>query len=87
MYHDEPFQMLQTKNWKDVYVAALVEGDPQKIPSLIQEAESAIVARAKELFKTSSDNIEEGDALDDALYALYALKSCLAVHGRFAEVV
>ncbi len=56
------------------------------------EAERAIVERARELFQTLGDNIEEGEALDeegealdDALYALHALKSCLATHGRFAE--
>jgi hypothetical protein len=37
------------------------------------------------LFQASGDNIEEEEALDDALYALHALKSCLATHGRFAE--
>jgi|ERR1700733_5327652 hypothetical protein len=70
---------------EDIYVRALLEGGKDRIPSLIVEAERAIVERARELFQALGDNIEEGEALDDALYALHALKSCLATHGRFAE--
>lgn len=72
-------------NWKDLYVAALLEGDKDKIPSLIEVAEKAIVGRAHELFNAQGDHIQEQEGLDDALYALHALKTCLAVHGRFAE--
>jgi hypothetical protein len=72
-------------NWKDLYVAALLEGNEKRIPGLIANAERAIVDRARELFKAAGDNIQEEEALDDALYALHALKSCLAIHGRFAE--
>ena len=72
-------------NWKDLYVAALLEGDRDKIPSRIAQAERAIVDRARELFKTEGDHIQEEEGLEDALYALHALKTCLATHGRFAE--
>lgn len=75
----------QNKSWKDLYIAALLEGDKDKIPDLIDHAERAIVDRARELFKASGDNIQEQEGLDDAMYALHALKSCLAAHGRFAE--
>ena len=78
-------QSSQTRSWTDLYVAALVEGDEQKIPSLIDNAERAIMSRARELFQAQGDHIQEQEGLDDALYALHALKSCLAVHGRFAE--
>jgi hypothetical protein len=74
-----------SKYWKDLYVAALLEGNEVRIPSLIDSAERAIVERARELFRTAGDHVEEEEALDDALYALHALKSCLAIHGRFAE--
>jgi hypothetical protein len=73
------------KSWKDLYVAALLEGNESRIPRLIADAEGAIVERARELFATAGDHIQEEEALDDALYALHALKSCLAIHGRFAE--
>jgi hypothetical protein len=75
----------QANNWKDLYVAALLEGDKEKIPFLIEKAERAIVNRARELFGTEGDHIQEEEGLEDALYALHALKTCLATHGRFAE--
>ena len=78
-------QVRDQKRWKDLYVAALLEGDEGRIPPLIAEAEYAIVERTRELFNTSGDHFQEEQDIDDALYALHALKSCLAVHGRFAE--
>jgi hypothetical protein len=76
---------LRAHKWQDLYVAALMEGDREKIPLLIGEAERAIVDRARELFAAGGDNIQEEEGLDDALYALHALKTCLTVHGKFAE--
>jgi hypothetical protein len=70
--------------WRDVYLSALMEADKDKTPARIADAERAILARARELFKTSGDNIQEEEALDDALYALHALKNCLQVHGSLA---
>lgn len=78
-------QSSSAKSWRDLYVAALLEGNEQRIPHLIANAELAIVERARELFSAAGDHIQEEEALDDALYALHALKSCLAIHGRFAE--
>jgi len=77
-------QSCQVRGWKELYVAALLENETERIPSLIDDAEQAIRIRARELFGAGGDNIEEETALDDALYALHALKSCLAIHGRFA---
>jgi hypothetical protein len=73
------------KDWKDLYFAALLEGNVERVPALISNAEQAIVDRARELFSTQGDHVQEEEALDDALYALHALKSCIEVHGRFAE--
>ena len=39
----------------------------------IEQAETALVLRARELFHVAGDNVEEGEALDDAMYALHAL--------------
>jgi hypothetical protein len=78
-------QPTQVKAWRDLYVAALLESDTEKIPPMIAAAERAIVDRARVLFTAAGDNVEEEEALDDALYALRALSSCLAIHGRFAE--
>lgn len=63
--------------WRDLYKAALFEPDPQRLADHIRRAESAIVSRARELFNQQGDHIEEELALDDALYALQALRSCL----------
>jgi hypothetical protein len=76
---------LQANGWKELYVAALLEGDRAKIPALITEAERAIVLRARELFNAAGDNIEEEEGLDDALYALRALRSCLDTRNSLAE--
>jgi hypothetical protein len=74
-----------SQNWQNLYVAALMEGNQEKVPSLISAAEQAIRARARELFRAQGDNIQEEESLDDALYALHALRSCLSLQGEFAE--
>ncbi len=63
--------------WRDFYKAALFEPDPTRVPEHITRAESAIVERARQLFGQQGDHIEEELALDDALYALQALRNCL----------
>lgn len=73
-----------TPLWRDLYKAALFEPDPQQLPAHISRAESAIVARARELFDQQGDHIEEELALDDALYALQALRSCLSSRSNAA---
>lgn len=62
--------------WRDLYLTALMEADSGKTAARIAEAEQAIVVRARELFKAPGDHIQEEEALDDALYALHALKNC-----------
>jgi hypothetical protein len=71
-------------NWRELYTAALFETDKSVIPDRISNAEKAIVARARELFATGRDTIEEDQALDDALYALRALQSCLQLQSAAA---
>jgi hypothetical protein len=63
--------------WRELYTAALFETDTNRLPARIADAEKAIVARARELFSSGADTIEEDQALDDALYALRALHTCL----------
>ena len=63
--------------WHSLYRAALFETDRNKVPRLIEEAEKAILSRIKELFVSSADHIEEDVVLDDALYALRALRNCI----------
>jgi hypothetical protein len=66
-------------------IAALLDGDADRSLPLLADAERAIVQRARELFGAGGDKVQEEEALDDALYALRALKSCLAIHGKFAQ--
>lgn len=73
-----------TESWRELYTAALFETDRERIPARIANAEQAIVARARELFAAGNDTIEEDQALDDALYALRALQSCLHVQAMAA---
>jgi hypothetical protein len=63
------------KSWRVLYVAALFESDSAKINHRIAEAERALVLRARELFHESGDNIEEAEALDNAMYSLNALRN------------
>lgn len=63
--------------WHTLYHAALFETDRNKVSSRIEEAERAILSRMRELFATTADHIEEDVVLDDALYALRALRSCI----------
>lgn len=67
----------KAESWRELYTAALFETDRSRISARIAGAEQAIVARARELFSTGNDTIEEDQALDDALYALRALQNCL----------
>ena len=71
-------------HWRELYTAALFETDRSQIPARIADAEQAIVARARELFSAGNDTIEEDQALDDALYALRALQSCLQLQASAA---
>jgi len=63
--------------WAQFYKAALFELDSDKVSDRIAEAETALVTRARELFHSPGDNIEEEQAVDDAMYALHALRSAL----------
>jgi hypothetical protein len=63
--------------WRELYTVALFESDKARVPERIAQAERAIVVRAREIFASGVDTIEEEQALDDALYALRALQNCL----------
>jgi hypothetical protein len=64
-----------SRYWRELYTAALSEIGRSKLPERIAEAENAVVLRARELFHGAGDNGEETEALDDAMYALHALRS------------
>jgi hypothetical protein len=73
--------------WRDLYKAALFEVDKTRLPDRIAQAEKALALRARELFYAAGDNIEEGEALDDAIYALHALQNTSQTSHRMPTVV
>ena len=66
---------LDSGAWRDLYKAALFEVDNARLPERIAQAQKALALRARELFYAAGDNIKEGEALDDAIYALHALRN------------
>jgi len=72
------------QHWRDFYKAALLETDKAKLPERVTRAEQVIITRARQLFGGTIDHVEETQALDDALYALRALQSCLRWNTRVA---
>jgi hypothetical protein len=67
-----------------LYAEALFETDRSRLRERIAEAEKAIVARAGELFNTTTDNIEEVQTIEDALYVLRTLQTCLGIEAAAA---
>jgi hypothetical protein len=63
------------ENWKVLYRAAVFERDKKVLRTRLSDAEEAIIARARELLHATGDDIEERDALEDALYTLRAFRS------------
>ena len=53
--------------WAQFYKAALFESDANKVSERIAEAEKALVTRTRELVDSAADNIEEEQAVDDAM--------------------
>jgi hypothetical protein len=70
------------ETWRELYLSALFEADPKKLMERIADAEIALVVRARELFESSGDSIEEKSALDDAMYALHALRGTVESRTR-----
>ena len=62
--------------WKALYRAAILETDRNVIQEKLSEAESAVLARGRELFY-GNGTCEEKDELQDALYALRAFRNSL----------
>ena len=62
------------KCWRELYKAALFETDKTKSRERIAQAELALSVRARELFHIGDGQFEERQAVDTALYALYALR-------------
>jgi hypothetical protein len=63
--------------WPQLYKAALFGWTPTKFQTELLKPKRALVSRARELFHSAGDNIEEEQAVNDAMYALNALRSAL----------
>src|SRR5579863_7865470 len=63
--------------WAKFYKPRSLSRIPTKSQIRIAEAETVLVIRARDLFGSAGDNIEQEQAVDDAMYALHALRSAL----------
>jgi len=80
----QPGSNTGSRSWRILYQAALFETERERIPQRIAEAERAVLERVKELFFDTTDHIEEDQVLDDALYALRALRNCALSESKAA---
>ena len=68
---------LRSNDWKDLYLAALFENNKAVVAGRISKAQEAITIRRSELLNAADGNTQERQALDNALFFLQALRSCL----------
>jgi hypothetical protein len=73
------------QSWRELYKAAIAETDRNRLPSRINEAETALARRARELFAMGGRNTEEREAVDRALYTLRALSYCLKLETSYGQ--
>ncbi len=69
-------------DWKSLYTAALFDTEPSRIAERITLAEAAIMRREAELHDTAGDHIDEQQHLEDAMYALGALRKTVEFRRR-----
>lgn len=65
-------------DWKQAYLAAILEKDRERIAGLIEDAREKLAARHRELLQYESPLSEEAEAINDAFYLLQALQSSLS---------
>ena len=70
------------RNWRGLYKAAYSRPMRANYSLRIEEARRALVSRSRELFATSPNYDGEVEAVEDALYALHALESCMKSHTK-----
>ena len=62
------------KRWKTLYRAAIAETDETAVPDKIAAAETAVLARGREIFYQNGCS-EEKDALENTLQAIRAFRA------------
>ena len=76
-----------SKNWKALYRAALFETEKHRMAERIANAEWALALRARELFNTGTEHLQERQAVDAAIYALHVLRrTAMSATERTKEV-
>jgi hypothetical protein len=66
------------QGWKDLYISALFESDKSKMANKITQAQTAIAFERRRLMALDND-VHERQRLDNALFSLRALRSCLSI--------
>lgn len=79
------FHQPESLDWKQAYMAAVLEKDRKRLPGLIQEANQKLSGRLREMRAAESFPWEEIEAIHDALYLLDALLSSLSYREETAE--
>ena len=73
---DSSLQLRASPPWRTLYIAALFENDNGRKRHRIVEAKDALVTRARELFHSKGNHVQEQSAIDDALHVLQLLERC-----------
>jgi len=68
---------VEPQSWKDLYQAAICESNLNKLPGRIDDAEAALLIRARKLYYAVADELEEKESSDDAMCILHALRRSL----------
>jgi TonB family protein len=68
-----PGKELASTGWRDHYLTAIRESDPEKLPQRLVAAQKAILLRV-EVLRDAPENVHELQALRRALNSLYALE-------------
>jgi len=71
------FTVPESLQWKQAYLAAILEKDRTRVVDLIQDARSKFASRLDEL-AADSHSYDEVEAIQDAEYLLQALQSSLS---------
>lgn len=67
--------------WMELYRAAMLELDPEKLPGRVERAIAAVEERARQLSGRNGDG-EEQDALRDAMQNLRVLRRGIATESE-----
>ena len=63
-----------SESWRELYIAAVFETDKKRMSERIADAESVLALRARELFHADGEHLQERQAVDSAINALYILR-------------